>query len=220
MPVELEGKMIYTVPVTGVFITNMYFLIDEKTKHGFLIDPGASADLILQVIKRYGFQIEKILITHGHFDHIGAAEIVSNKLRAPIYIHEKGKRYITDPIWNLSEESGLKVVLRDVQYLNHGDVISLESNPNIMVHVIYVPGHTTDSIVFYSKEEKAAFVGDSIFKGSLGRSDFYGGDEVQLFTEVITKILTLPEDTVLYSGHSEPTTVGIERARIYKKVVE
>ncbi|MNW69908.1 Hydroxyacylglutathione hydrolase [compost metagenome] len=74
--------------------------------------------------------------------------------------------------------------------------------------------------MFYSKEEQAAFVGDSIFKGSLGISDFYGGDEVQLFTEVITKILTLPEDTVLYSGHSGPTTVGMERDRIYRDMVE
>lgn len=212
--------MIYTLPVTGVFTTNAYFLIDDETNHGFLIDPGANAALILQVIERYGFQIEKILITHGHFDHIGAAEEVSQKLQAPIYIHEKGERYITDPVWNLSEENGLRVVLRDVHFIKHGDVIALESNPEIRVQVMHVPGHTTDGAVFYSKEEQAAFVGDSIFKGSLGISDFYGGDEVQLFTEVITKILTLPEDTILYSGHSGPTTVGTERTRIYRDMVE
>jgi glyoxylase-like metal-dependent hydrolase (beta-lactamase superfamily II) len=88
--------MIYTLPVTGFFTTNAYFLIDKETKHGFLIDPGANADMILAVIERYGFQIEKILITHGYFDHIGAAEEVSQKLQAPIYIHEQGERYITD----------------------------------------------------------------------------------------------------------------------------
>jgi len=138
--------MIKKLPVTGMFTTNSYFLIDSETNHGFLIDPAAEAGKLLNYINVNNLIIEKILITHGHFDHIGAVKEISEALNIPVYVHEK-----------------------------------------------------------------AAFVGDNIFYGGMGRSDFYGGDSVTLLTEVKNKILTMPEDTVLYPGHGKETTVRREK---------
>lgn len=100
--------MIINLPVTGVFTTNSYFLIDNETKHGFLIDPGAEANKLLIYIKENNLTIEKILITHSHFDHIGAVKEISEALNIPVYVHEEGKKYIHDTIWNLSTNSRQK----------------------------------------------------------------------------------------------------------------
>lgn len=86
--------MITKLPVTGLFTTNSYFLIDSETNHGFLIDPAAEAATLLYYIKKNNLIIEKILITHGHFDHIGAVEEISEALKIPVYVHEEGKKYI------------------------------------------------------------------------------------------------------------------------------
>lgn len=199
--------MIIKLPVTGVFTVNSYFLIDSETNHGFLIDPGAEANKLLNYIKTNNLIIEKILITHGHFDHIGAVKEISEALNIPVYIHEEGKKYIQNPIWNLSASCGENITIEATNYMKNNDLIKLEANPNIILRAIHVQGHTLDGMFFYSENEKAAFVGDNIFYGKIGRSDFYGGDLVTLFNDVKNKILTLPEDTMLYSGHGDPTTV-------------
>lgn len=199
--------MIIKVPVTGVFTVNSYFLIDSETNHGFLIDPGAQANKLLNYIKENNLIIEKILITHGHFDHIGAVEEISEALNIPVYIHEEGERYTKDIVWNLSASCGQNITIEATNYIKNNDVIRLEANPKITLRATHVAGHTLDGVVFYSENEKAAFVGDNIFYGEIGRSDFYGGDLVMLINEIQNKILTLPEDTVLYSGHGDATTV-------------
>lgn len=199
--------MITKLPVTGVFTVNSYFLIDSETNHGFLIDPGAEANKLLNYISVNNIIIEKILITHGHFDHIGAVKEISEVLNIPVYVHEQGKKYTQNPIWNLSASCGENITIKATNYIKNNDLIKLEANPNIILRAIHVAGHTLDGVVFYSENEKAAFVGDNIFFGEIGRSDFYGGDLVTLLTDVKHKILTLPEDTVLYLGHGDPTTV-------------
>ena len=203
--------MIRKVPVTGVFTVNSYFLIDSETNHGFLIDPGAEPKKLLNYIKANNLTIEKILITHGHFDHIGAVKEISKSLNIPVYVHEKGEKYIQNPVWNLSADCGQYITIKATNYIKNNDVIKLEANPNITLRAIHVAGHTLDGVVFYSESEKAAFVGDNIFYGEIGRSDFYGGDLVTLFTEIKNKILTMPEETVLYPGHGPATTVRHEK---------
>jgi len=199
--------MIIKLPVTGVFTTNSYFLIDCETNHGFLIDPGAEANKLLNYIKENNLIIEKVLITHGHFDHIGAVKEISEVLNIPVYVHGEGKRYIQNTIWNLSSGCGQNITIEATNYIKNNDLIKLGSNSKMILRAIYVEGHTLDGVVFYSENEKAAFVGDNIFYGGIGRSDYYGGDLVTLLTEVKHKILTMPEDTVLYPGHGQITTV-------------
>lgn len=205
--------MILSLPVTGVFTTNAYFYIDDVTVHGFLLDPGAEANTLLTVIRQKGFIIEKILLTHGHFDHMEAATEISDALSVPICMHEKGRDYAENPRWNLSEGCGLYIKLDDVNYLPDGSEIALEANQAFSLAMHHVPGHTTDSVFYYSAKDNVAFVGDSIFKNSFGLTHFPGGDEGTLMQSVTGKILNLPEKTILLSGHTEPTTVGAERKR-------
>lgn len=205
--------MILMVPVKGYFDENSYLYIDDDSKHGFLIDPGAEAERLLQVIDHYQFFIEKILLTHGHFDHIGAVQEISEKLHIPVYAHERAGEYLNNAYYNLSSLCGPSITVNDWHPFKDNDVISLKDSPSFSLRVIYTPGHTTDSVIFYSPKDHSAFVGDTIFKGSIGNDRYPGGNGKQLIDSIINRIFTLPADTVLYSGHSEPTTVEEERAR-------
>lgn len=208
-----EKKMIvYPVALYHLFDTNAYFYIDEKTKHGFLIDPAAEADKLLEMIKKNGWTIEKILITHGHFDHIGAVDALHKALGIPYLIHKNGKEYLTNADYNLSLMTGEKITLNEAQYLNDGDVISLNAAPEVKLQVIHTPGHTTDSVIYLDKENKIAFVGDTIFKQGFGRTDFPGGNMNALRHSISDIVLKLDDETKLYSGHSEETTVAAEKA--------
>ena len=203
--------MIQKVEVADVFAENAYFYIDKQTGQGFLIDPGAEAERLYDIIKRENLDIRAILLTHGHFDHTGAVKQLSETLGIPYYISPPGQEYLTNPQLNLSEECGRYVVLPDAKFFRDGDFISLPDNPQFGLKVIATPGHTPDSVTFYSADENAAFVGDAIFRGSPGTSQFPGGDQRELYASIMNKILTLPNDTILYSGHTGPTSVGEEK---------
>ena len=200
------------VSVTDFLTENTYFYIDDKTQHGFLIDPGAQAEKILQIIEEKNFTVEKILITHGHIDHIGAVNEIQNALKIPAFMHENGKIYAENPVKNLSPFIIEKnYTLNDVNFLSDGEIISLEKNPDFYLKLISAPGHTTDGAIFYDEKNNLAFVGDTIFKMGRGRTDFPGGNEQILIETIKTKIFMLPENTVLLSGHGEFTTVKAEK---------
>ena len=164
----------------------------------------------MHMIRQRNWVIEKILLTHGHFDHTGGVEAVRRKLEIPVYIHENGERYLTDPRLNLSHFCGPDMILRDVNDLRDEDTISLQINSAYFLRVMHTPGHTPDSVTFYCTAEQAAFVGDSIFKGGPGTDQYPGGDRKELIRSIRERILSLPGDTILYSGHSEPTRVKDE----------
>ena len=209
--------MIFLTEVHGIFSTNAYFYIDDETRHGFLIDAGAQADKLLKIIAEKNFTIEKILLTHGHFDHIGAAAEIQQKLNIPICMQKNGKIYAENPAWNLSAAFGNEIILQNVTCLDDYSEIILSKNPNFKLQIIPVAGHTLDGAIYYSAKDNVAFVGDSIFKGSYGRTDFPGGDTETLFKNIIEKIFSLPDETILLSGHSEPTTVAVEKNRAWFK---
>lgn len=205
--------MIEGVTVKGYFEENCYFYIDDKTKHGFLIDPGAQPDGLLRLIRKNGWTIEKILLTHGHFDHTGAVDEIRDVLGIPVLAYLTADEYLLDDRKNLSALCGPSILIRDATYLKDGDIVCLDGDDNFCLKVIYTPGHTTDSVVYYSENNRVAFVGDTIFKGSIGNYQYPGGNRHDLQRSIIRRIFTLPEDTVLYSGHTEPTTVETEKRR-------
>lgn len=203
--------MIKELTVYGVYAENCYFYIDEVSKAGFVIDPGAQAGEILDVIRRNGWKIEKILLTHGHFDHLGAAEILREKLVAPIYIYPSDAPYLTDPRLNLSAHSPEPITVPHYEELYDGEIIRLKENSGFFLKVIHTPGHTPGSVTYYSAAEHAAFVGDLLYQHGPGLTDFPGGNRRELEESIINKIFTLPDDTVLLSGHSSPITVAREK---------
>ena len=205
--------MILQKEVYGVLATNSYFYIDDETRCGFLIDPGAQADELLKIIARENFTIEKILITHGHFDHIGAVPELQSGLGVEVCMQKNGRAYAKNPAWNLSAYFGAEMTLDGVTYLDDFSEIILGANKNFGVKLIPLAGHTTDGAIYYSAKDSVAFVGDSIFLNSYGRTDLPGGDELTLYKNLKEKIFTLPEETILLSGHSEPTTVAEEKNR-------
>lgn len=195
----------------GLYDVNGYFYINDETKAGFLFDPGAEGKRIADIIDKNGYNIEKIIITHGHFDHIdGIKELLAYK-KIPVFIHENGKTFLSDPYYNLSRQAGVgEIILSADGYFKDGDVIAL-SDGSLPLRVIHTPGHTDDSCVFYSEKDKLAFTGDTIFKGTYGNFRFPTGDLNTLLRSIKEKVLTLPPDTVLYSGHTGPTTAADER---------
>lgn len=205
---------IHSVSTFGGIETNAYFYIDENTNHGFLIDPAAEPEKLLQIINDNHWTIEKMLITHGHFDHIGAVKKIHEELKIPYFIHQNGKEYLTNPNFNLSAYFETAITLNGADYFQENDIIALE-NKAASLKIIHTPGHTQDSVLFYDKQNNLAFVGDTIFKNSIGRTDFPGGNTQQLKQSIETKVLTLPENTILYSGHSASTTVADEKKNFH-----
>ena len=196
----------------GMFGELTYLYIDDVTKHGFVIDPGVEGGKLVNYIKEQGFVIEKILLTHGHIDHISSAKELRDALGASIVIHKEGKIYLEDPKWNLSMNYfEVPLTMEADEYVEHGDEIVLEANADFKVQVIYVPGHTADGVAYYSEKEGLAFVGDIIFEGSVGRSDLLGGNAVKLLDGIRKQIFSLPDETVLFPGHGNQTTVKKER---------
>lgn len=203
--------MVERVEVRDVFAENAYFYMDPQSGQGFLIDPGAEGERLYDIIKANNLDIQAILLTHGHFDHTGAVQYLQDKLGLPYYISTPGQAYLLNPQLNLSQECGRYVVLPDARFFNDGDFLSVPANPNFGLRVIATPGHTPDSSTLYSQADGIAFVGDAIFRGGPGTSQFPGGDQQQLMASIRDKILVLPEATVLYSGHTPETTVAAER---------
>ena len=201
--------MILKTLVVGSYIVNTYIFGSSKTKEVVIVDPGAEAEKIISAIDKLEASPISILITHGHGDHIGAAGVVSNYYDIPILFHENSRRFSVSSL----DRSGLK----------EGDTINVGE---YTLHVLETPGHSLDSLCYYSKDPKEfngqeidgiIFTGDLIFCRGIGRSDFGGGNSNQLFSSIKNKIMHNPEITdnfLIFSGHSysgDVTSVGEER---------
>lgn len=206
--------MIIPVPVMGFFPDNSYIYADEKTQHGFLIDPGAEADRLYFTLLEEDITIDAIILTHGHFDSMGAASELSQRLHAPIYAHSNGKDILKNAKLNMSDRTGDPITLSDeITYVQDGDVINLKVPSELSLQVIHTPGHTPDSISLYSAHDGIVFTGDTIMKGSMGSHLYPGGDEHALRESILKHIFRLPVETTIAPGHGETTTVGLEMQR-------
>lgn len=202
--------MIIKVLSVGALETNCYLVWCPNTKEAIVIDPGDEGERILEVIREMEIKIKYIVNTHGHHDHIGANKELKEATGAPIVIHSQDAKMLTDPVHNLSKFLGstTKEPAAD-QLVEDGDVISFGQ---INLKVLHTPGHTPGGMCLYSQEEKVCFTGDTIFNGSVGRTDLPGGSYATLIKSIYDKLLTLPSDVTIYPGHGPKSTISEEKA--------
>lgn len=194
--------------ILGPVATNCYIFLDEDSKEAAVIDPSADHESILNVIKENGCKLKKIILTHGHYDHIGGLSgLLEAEPEAKVYAHEKSTEVLGEPRVNLSGELGRKeeTFKADIA-VKDGDVIPFGKDE---FKVIYTPGHTIDGICLVI--DGKVFCGDTIFRFSVGRTDFPTGDMSREIQSIKTKLMPLDDSVRLYPGHGEPTTVGDER---------
>ncbi len=196
--------------VLSICATNCYIVYNNETMEGFIIDPAASSEIIDASIRELGVNVKGILLTHGHFDHIGAADDLKKMYDVKVYAHEDEAEVTENGMLNLSAmfETGDSVKV-DVR-LRDGDTFEL---CGFGVKLIHTPGHTKGSSCYLVNdgEKDRLFSGDTIFCGSYGRTDFPTGDMSQLIDSILHKLLVLDEDLEVYSGHGEQTFIGDEK---------
>lgn len=190
-------------------MANCYLVYCADTMEGILIDPGAQGKAIGEESRKRGVDVKHIVNTHGHHDHIGGNYDAAAETGAGILIHREDASLLTDAGKNLSSFLGEKSRSPEAAgLLEEGDVIKFG---NESLEVIHSPGHTRGGIALYSADGAVCFTGDSVFQGSIGRTDFPGGDYDTLISSIKEKIMTLPDETVLYPGHGYETTVREEK---------
>ncbi|MFU0801146.1 MAG: MBL fold metallo-hydrolase [Xylanivirga thermophila] len=198
---------IIQMPV-GIFDANCYILFCKKTLEAAVIDPGGEGESILKQILDNNLKLKYILITHGHFDHIGAVKYLKAKTRAKVLIHGDDAPNLMDVYKNLSYSMGNECIqIKPDMMLQDGDELSIG---DIKAKVLYTPGHSPGGICILIPD-KAIFTGDTLFAGSIGRTDFVGGDQDLLINSIEQKLMVLDDDIIVYPGHGGVTTIGKER---------
>jgi len=195
--------------VVGDLQTNCYLVGDEATREGIVIDPGGNADLIIEAIERLRLKVKWIVNTHGHFDHVLANREVMQATAAPLAIHPDDASMLTNPLRGFALFAGhIQPSPPASVSLTDGMVLELGA---LKLRVLHTPGHSPGSTSLWCAEEKVVFDGDVLFNQGIGRTDFPGGSYKVLLQSMRDKLFTLPDDTVVYSGHGPQTTIGFER---------
>lgn len=198
------------VPVTP-FQQNCAILKCTATNKAAIIDPGGDVPAILEAVKKFGVEVEKIILTHGHLDHAGGVAELVAALKIPV----EGPHIADKPLLERITQQGKMYGIDGMQdawsdrYLVEGDTVSVG---NLTFDVLFIPGHSPGSVVLVSRDAPVAFVGDVIFQGSIGRTDLPGCDHDALIKGIKDKLYKLPDETICLPGHGPETTVGEEKA--------
>ena len=197
------------VPVTP-FAQNCSVVWCERTLAGAVIDPGGDLDQVLAAARENGVRLEKILLTHAHIDHAGGTAELARRLELPIIGPHRGDQFWIDGLPEQARMFGLPGCDKFApdQWLDEGDRVQLG---DVEFQVRHCPGHTPGHVVFYSAPDRVAFVGDVLFAGSIGRTDFPGGDYDTLIRAIREKLFTLGDDVQFVPGHGPMSTFGEER---------
>lgn len=192
----------------GPLQTNAYWIADQETKRGIVIDPGMNPAPLLRKVE--GYEVEAILLTHAHFDHIGGVDELRKLKRCPVYLHDAEADWLTDPKKNGSlnwPEIGPPITTDPAEFaLEHNQVLHLLGES---IRVFHTPGHSPGSVSFLLGDQ--IFGGDVLFRMSVGRTDLSGGSSSELYNSIHSVFFTLDEHTTVYPGHGPATTIQFEK---------
>jgi hydroxyacylglutathione hydrolase len=202
--------MIHEIFPVGPLQCNCSVVGDESTREAMVIDPGDEIERVLEVVKRHNLTIKQIVITHAHIDHVGGAMKLKHATGAPILLNQND-----DALLKMLDVQAVWVGMaapektRIDQNLADGDSIK---TGNLAATVLHTPGHTEGSVCLYFAAEKKLIAGDTLFAGSIGRTDLPGGSFQKIMNSLHHRVLALPDETMVVPGHGEMTTIGEERA--------
>lgn len=195
--------------------TNCYIIHDETTKETMVVDPAGEVDKIIEMLDILKAELKYIVLTHCHGDHIGGVNELRQRKGGTILINRICEKNLNNQEIMLTGYIGMKpVILNDVRTIDGEDLLHIG---NIELKVMHTPGHTNGSISLYCEEYKMLFTGDTLFRGTWGRTDLPTGSIQDIMDSITNKLLTLPEDTMVYPGHGLVTTIGEEKP-IYLKL--
>lgn len=199
----------FVVPVTA-FQQNCSLLLDEETGDGAIVDPGGEVDRLLAAAKEHGVAIRQILLTHAHCDHAGGTADLAERLGVPIVGPHEADRFWIESLPDQAAAFGLEPArsFEPDRWLVQGDVVRVGSAE---LEVRHCPGHTPGHVVFVHAPSRLALVGDVLFHGSIGRTDFPRGDYATLIASIRRELLSLPDDVRFVPGHGPTSTIGVER---------
>ena len=202
------ATQVHTV-VVGPFAVNCYLLWDQQSSEGVIIDPGAEADEIVEEIDEFNITPRAILLTHGHGDHIAAVADLKKIFDVPLYIGRGEEALLADPSANISAFFDHPIIAPKPDHSVEDEQLIVVGGIELLV--LSTPGHTAAGVCYLEESGGRLFCGDTLFAGSIGRTDLSGGDYEQLIRSIQRKILTLPDSVVVFPGHGPQTTVGTER---------
>jgi glyoxylase-like metal-dependent hydrolase (beta-lactamase superfamily II) len=202
------GKIRIDQYVVGPVQTNCYFAVNTDTKEVLIVDPGDCPGKLTEKLRQEELVPAAILLTHGHFDHAGAARELAEEFHISIYVHEAEQEVLEDPQKNSSWMIGERKTFSADVFLQSEQELDLAG---FHIRVLYTPGHTIGGCCYYFPYEDVVFSGDTLFCTSVGRTDLPTGSMSELVRSVREKLMSLPDATTVYPGHGELTTIETER---------
>ena len=195
------------------FSENTYIVFNEN-KNAFIIDPGDFSEVENNILNQFivdnELKVQNILLTHAHIDHVLGLQKAFDKYKVPILMHELEKEILDrNPMDANRFGFFFKPFEGEISYLNENEIISVDEDE---FKILHVPGHSPGHIAFYSEAQKFIISGDVLFEGSIGRTDLYKGDAQELLKSIREKLFVLEDETKVYNGHGNPTTVGFEKS--------
>lgn len=207
-----NGEVMTEIEIRNILVsecyTNCYLCKNKETGEGFIVDPGGNELKISTNIGQMEMKPVAILLTHGHFDHIAAVEALKKRYGIKVYVAEEEAKLMLDTRKNLSSFFGEPLAVRADEVVKDGQQLNIAG---IDMKFILTPGHTPGSGCYYLEENEILFSGDTLFYASRGRTDFPGGSEADIMKSIREKLLVLPEETSVFPGHNESTTIGREK---------